>query len=258
MVNYSNDELRWIIVYATSRLFASTLAVEQNPDGGTKFHCRVPHVLIENATSSALRLNNIDYSFADLYPVAAPQTPLSPIQLIHQRAQSLCDLWARLPRLFLSSYFHLIEAVAEEHRVELEERLEGYGGFYQYRDWMLSAFAPLPRAWLHVPEEVTMPPSQNTFIPIDFVFWTGEKLVAIFMVGTATLTKIQRKYAHRLRENGVDVCYIPACAVRRLDQTALKEYLPPSLLSYWIGEPFPSGPYDVPLQIENRTHDADP
>ena len=106
MVNYSNDELRWIIVYATSRLFASTLAVEQNPDGGTKFHCRVPHVLIENATSSAFRLNNIDYSFADLYPVAAPQTPLSPIQLIHQRAQSLCDLWARLPKLFLSSLQH--------------------------------------------------------------------------------------------------------------------------------------------------------
>ena len=258
MINYSNDGFQWIIVYATSRLFASTFAVEQKPDGGTAFHCRVPHVLIENAAGSALRLNNIDYSFSDRYSVAAPQTPLSPIQFIHQRAQSLCDLWARLPRLFLSSYFHLIEEVVEEHRVELKERLKGYGGFYQYRDWMLSAFAPLPRAWLHVPEEVNAPPSRNTFIPIDFVFWTGEKLVAVFMVGTETQTEIQRKWAHQLRDNGVDVCYIPACAVRRPDQTILQKYLPPSLLTYWIGEPFPSGPYDAPLQIENRTHNADP
>ena len=141
-----------------------------------------------------------------------------------------------------------------EHRPELESRLSAFGSLYDFRDWIYSAPAPLPRAWIPVAgaEQDSLAP--ESFIACDFALWTGEEIVAVRVAGTETVTPERLEGAERLRSAGVRIHDVPAVVLAGGGPDALRDLLPAELLRFWEGERYPSGPSwtDMSGAIEDR------
>lgn len=190
-----------------------------HPDG--------PSVTIE--LGAPLRLNNSAYTFGDIPESGIGTTTPERLAFLRGHLIDLCDLWAKRPRQFVDLYFRWIDTVIERDRAAIDERLRRFGGLFARQDYAFSALRPLPRA--HLPARV------------DFAFWTGERLVAVDIVGDDA-RRPAGPSIHRLE--------IPDAVVARDDPAALDMALPPEFAAFWQSEALPSGPFKASALGEFR------
>lgn len=240
MVDYPDQEL---IPYGASRLHPDAITAISVSGEKVALRCTIPHAIVTPKERKALRLNDGCYDFSgQAAPIDGPGAPDS-LDLLRSRIENLCDLWARPARAFVSQYFEWIASQVERHRIELERLLEPFGGLYGYRDWIYSAPAPLPWAWLHAPGRRGDSPCAETFVPVDFAFWVGGGAVAVFVTGSESSTARSRERMGRLRDAGVMMVDIPGELVRSRPEGYLGDRLPAQFMRFWEGEKFPSGPF---------------
>ena len=139
---------RLLIPYGASRLSPRFFDVVRNADGEAHIDCRVPHVIIRPARRRQLRLNDAGALLTRPATADGQVDPTDQVSLLRAAFEDLCGLWWPVGRCFVSTYFDLVESLVEEHRRGLESRLVEFGALYHYRDWIYSAPAPLPRAWI--------------------------------------------------------------------------------------------------------------
>ena len=163
-----------------------------------------------------------------------------------------CDVWRRNQRRFLECYFDFIARHVEDHRPELEARLESFGGLFGYRDWAYSALLPLPRAHLPAPEGEA-PFGPETLVPVDFAFWTGVSPIAITLPGSATRAAATDRRIERLRRAGVVVVELADSLLDSDRASDFETALPESFRRFWRDEALPAGPLKpAALEIEPR------
>lgn len=234
-----------IVPYGTSRLDTRALSVSRAADGSREAHCRTPHVVLRPQRRDPLRLNDAPYDFTGR-PAPREATPdTDHLELLRVRVEDFCDLWAAPKRRFVAAYFAFAARQVERHAEELTRRLAPFGGLYRPRDWVFSALAPLPRAWLHAPGAgaPARDPTPEDFVPVDFAFWTGTHAVAVHIPGSATPTHADRERRERLEASGVETVEVGAATLRAEPADALETLLPAPLRRFWEGEPFPAGPF---------------
>ena len=237
------DASHVLIPYGASRLHPRVLEALPGADGSIELKCAIPHVIVTPNARRPLRLNDACYDFSgQTAPTGGSATP-DPMALLRTRIENLCELWGQPARLFVLRYFDFITAQVDRHRAELERRLEPFGGLYVYQDWVYSAPAPLPRAWLHAPRIRGTPPSLETFVFADFAFWIGDNAIAVYVSGFETPTAASRERLARLHTAGVQVHDIPGELIRSDGERGLRERLPAQFLRFWEQEAFPSGPF---------------
>lgn len=230
-----------LIPYGTSRLTARSIEAINGTEDGQSIRCSVPHVVVQRRDGDALRLNDTPYEFTRRSAPQEPSGDSDPLELLQTRIADFCDLWSKPTRRWVSCYFEFISARVELNRDLLIERLEKFGGLYKYQDWIYSALAPLPRAWIHISPGTPLTP--ETLLPTDFAFWTGNKAVAVYVTGVETPTAEFQERTRRLRASGTQVIEIPAGSMKSGDKDSLGALLPTCFKRFWEGEAFPSGPF---------------
>lgn len=232
-----------LIPYGASRLHPHVLEMRNVADGGVELKCAIPHVVVSPDEKRTLRLSDACYDFSGQMLATDVSAPLDSLAVLRTQIENLCDLWGRPARIFISRYFDFIAAHVDHHRAELERRLEPFGGFYTYRDWIFSAPAPLPRAWLLAPRIRATPPSLDSYVFADFAFWINGKATAVYLSGAETPTAASRERSARLRAAGVAVHDITGKSMKSGAARCLLDDLPWQFQRFWERESFPSGPF---------------
>src|SRR5689334_16544515 len=146
-----------------------------------------------------LRLSTMTWDFPERPDLIALAGRDARLDFLRDHLKSLCGLWDKAPRSFLDAYFHDIRQCIQQNRRDLEALAGAHGGLFQPEDWAYSALCPLPQSRL--------PAAPG--MPVDFAFWNGAELEAVFVLGPSAQNRAQREGRARLRESGVRVTEIP-------------------------------------------------
>ena len=232
-----------VIPFGTDKVAPEQISLKQT-EGGQKFECRLPHVVIDPTAGLALRLNSGGLEFRE--PPPLPEIPAVADQLNYLRnhIQLDCTVWDKYPRMFLDSYFAFILRHVMDHGPELMRSVARFQDLYRFDDWAFSALRPLPRAHLPAPDATEMLGRDAAeMIRVDFAFWTGTEIIAIDVLSSET-----RGISHDRRRAGLRQAGVRVFEVSResLDPARSRDFaagLPAAFQQFWEEEALPSGPF---------------
>jgi hypothetical protein len=191
--------------------------------------CPAPYILVDANSPETLRLNGDQYRFPEP-PDLRNMTDAS-IQMAYLEAHLLgfCDIFSKPQKNFVQRYFTWVAATVEAERAHLTEDLEAFNGIYGYRDWMLSAPRPLPRA--QIPYD-----NGSKFAATDIAFLVGGKPFAIVLDNGQTLTRSTRDNRTALSQTGADMIVVSP-------SDNLDDVLPDAFQAFWVGQHLPMSPF---------------
>lgn len=193
-----------------------------------------PFVAID-PTAGPLRFSSFPYVFAEPPEYGSLTEREARLDFLREHFKSYWGLWDKPALAFLDAYFRHIAATIETCHDAIVELAVPHGGLFEPADWSFSALAPIPIAHLRAGAD---------WIYVDFAFWTGERLVALDIVGSDE--RARRPGRERLRTAGHDVSEFPGAALRRADSAAaLRELLPTELSEFWRGVALPASPFRI-------------
>jgi len=182
-----------------------------------------------------LRLSTMPWEFPERPDLIALTTVSQRLDFLRDHLKLLCGLWDKLPRLFLDVYFRDIAECIARNRPALDALAAAHGGLFRPEDWSFAALCPLPQAHLPAAPET----------PLDFAFWTGEKLHAVEIASAASQNRARREGRGRLRESGISVIEIAGTELARGRAGDLASRLPADLREFWRRDALPSSPFRV-------------
>jgi hypothetical protein len=187
------------------------------------------------ADGTPLRLSHGPYPFAEPPDLIGNASFDARLTLLRGHLAEQCGPWDRPARTFLDAYFARIAGAIAEHEGEIAALATQSGGIFAPADWSFSALRPLPQAHLG--------PDSGGTVRVDFAFWTGARLVAIELVGTASPRRQRRDELARLESAGVAVVAMPAADLQRDGAPMLGHLLPPEFQRFWDGVILPASPF---------------
>jgi hypothetical protein len=239
-----NDVL--LIPYGVAEWSLDGIAIEGFSTRALRLRAAFPCAAINRAAREPLRFNTSRYEagFAPTMPAGAADDAT----LVKDYLKGLCRPWDKVASQFLDAYFQFAVDLVEEQKDALRARLEPFAGLYTYSDWFFSAPKPLPRAHLHAPQAgAATAGSAAAFVPVDFAFWLGDRLVAVQSSQSALTPKKAKERADRLRVAGIEaVTFAPADLAGAKARELFTRLLGPSL-PFWEGQPLPRGPFQPSL-----------
>ncbi len=217
-----------VIPYGTGAITDGAVAVRRQTDG-LQVTCPSPFIAFENGLPESLRLNGDQYRFPKPPDLRAMTGAAVQMAYLCNHLMSFCDLFAKSQRFFLDNYFKFVADKIETQREPLKDRLAPYGGIYDYRDWMLSAPRPLPRAQL--------PHNDGAeYAAADFAFIVEGHCLAISLDDGQSPTKTAQRKQERLAGTGAEIITIAP-------DTDLAAVLPGLFSNFWRTEHLPSSPF---------------
>lgn len=217
-----------ILPYGTAALADGMVRIDRNSTD-LKVTCPAPFIVIEGGAPATLRLNGDQYRFGEPPDLRTMTDADVQMEFLVTHLSGFCDLFAKVSRNFLVRYFAHIAAMVEAHRAALEDGLTPFGGIYDYRDWMLSAPRPLPRA--HLPYD-----DGAKYAAADFGFIVEGRCVAVSLDEGQTPTGSARERHERLAATGAELITVAA-------DTDLAAVLPAPFREFWLGQHLPSSPF---------------
>ena len=187
------------------------------------------------APGQPLRLSTIAWDFPERPDLIALAERQARLDFLRDHLKSFCGLWDKLPRLFLDAYFRDIAEAIRRNPADLEVLAGLHGGLFAPEDWSFAALCPLPQ--VHWPATVDA--------PIDFAFWTGRELHAVFVTSGTSLNRARREARACLQERGAIVTELPGADLERAAPGDLIARLPAVLGNFWNGVSLPSSPFRI-------------
>lgn len=201
-------------------------------------------MIIDTAAGKPLRLNDGPYPFGEIPEGGIGTTSADRLAFLCSHLADLCDLWAKRPRQFVDLYFRFICAQIERDAAEIDQRLVRLGGLFARQDYAFSALRPLPRAHL--------PVAEDDFVRVDFGFWTGNRFIAVDIVGDDARGAVWGSRRRRLADAGIQAMEVAAAAIARDDPGILGALLPGEFAAFWQAEAMPSSPFKARALDEPR------
>jgi hypothetical protein len=184
-----------------------------------------------------LRLSHGPFPFAEPPDLIGNASLEARLTLLREHLATQCGPWDRTARMFLDAYFAHIAAAIAGHADEIASLAAKSGGIFAPADWSFSALRPLPQAHLGP-------------VRVDFAFWTGAKIVAIELVGSASPRRQRKDELARLETEGVVLVPVPAADLSRGGEHFLARLLPPEFQRFWDGVVFPASPFGAEALVE--------
>lgn len=213
-------------------------------------HRRGPHVGPMSATlcegMPALQLNTPGWINWSAETVATLKDSDALLSFCRARLQNRTTIFSLSMRTFVNACIDFAQNEVERRRDELTQRLEAAGlpralGFPGYRDWVFSAFLPLPNVFIAVePED-----GGDNFVRVDALLWDGNAALAVMLEGRSMFTPGTLQSLERLQAAH------PALAIARIPWSPRadapnRDNLPAAYLSHFLDDvPLPFGPYRV-------------
>ena len=245
----SKDQPQTLIVYGIVTNPETIANGFERRNGQRPFELTNRYALVSPA-SPGLRLSSpgwIDFSFQQMSQVTSTADLFD---LCRERIINRSSPFSKLIRLFLERYLEFVGARLEAHKSEL-----GAGTaddeIFDYRDWIFSAWLPLPQA------QILLPPAfgadRPSFAEFDIAFSLPGHLIGVAIDGASTPIKSRQRKVDYLVENHPELSLVQVPRNRLRDEAFPIDLFPKSVARFWQGLPMPHGPCPPDVLLERLT-----
>jgi hypothetical protein len=201
---------------------------------GTYIESDTPLAHINKAESRALRLRH----FTSVMPGDWPEIDDcgAAAELIRGYLRDKCELGTDHEKKFLDLYFEYCIDATTIPSYLLKQDQKDRGTPYDDDAWIFEALLPLPQAHLYqanpLEDHFSFAPSR--MMKVDFVFWTGKRLVAVEIDGGSHIGSEAHVEKDRLLQRaGVHVVHILNSEITKYGKKVIERLLPQELTRFW-------------------------
>jgi len=199
-------------------------------------------IFIDFKRSLPLRLNNSGY-----WPQTRPGDDLSEglLACVRRDIARRCGEWNMAARRFVEQYFDSLDRHLAQNGAAIVEAAADKGAIFGARDWIFAALRPLPQALI--------PTGDGRAEHVDFIFWTGNALVAIDASDRGLMPGRARSRREAIARAAVN--YIAFNGAEPDWPSLLNLLSPESDGKIWSGSSLPIGLRDAPeVTLPPATH----
>lgn len=234
----SKDRSQTLIVYGIVTNPETIAKGFESGKDGRPFELTNRYALVTPA-SPGLRLSSpgwIEISFQQMSQVTSTGDLFN---LCRERLINRSSPFSKLIRLFLERYLEFVSAQLDTHKSELgadtaDEEI------FDYRDWIFSAWLPLPQA------QILLPPAfaadRPDFAELDIAFSLPGQVIGVAIDGTGTPIKSRQKKLDYLVENHPQLSLVRVPKGRLGDEAFPDDLFPAGFSRFWKGLSLPHGP----------------
>ena len=180
---------RTLIIYGQCSNPVTTFENISIPPGGNTSELSSNYALL-SPSSPGLRFSSSGWLEISTRQILNAESTEELFQISRERIINCTNQFSRLIRLFLDSYFDFLHSQIEKHKNELEpENVEDE--IFIYKDWIYSAWLPLPQAHILMPPDFM--DNKPSFAEIDVAFWIEGQLIGVVIDGGETPIKSRKK-----------------------------------------------------------------
>lgn len=150
------------------------------------------------------------------------------------------DVFAKNPRRLLDLYFDFIAERLDAEAAAFDVLLQPLGRLFKIEDWVYSALRPLPNAVVFDADDPETPPAVE---PHDMVFWTGQTVLAIRLLGSGTPSTREVDACERLQAMGGRVVTIAGADLATGTELFADSGFPSEFQFFWHDAPYPCSPF---------------
>ena len=239
---------RTLIIYGQCSNPVTTFKNISIPPGDNAFQLSCNYAEL-TPSSPGLRFSSSGWLGISTRQMLNVQSTEELFQISRERVINCTNQFSKLIRLFLESYFDFLIFQIEKHKNELgPENVEDE--VFIYKDWIFSAWLPLPQAHILLP--ITFLDNKPSFAEIDVAFWIEGQLIGVVIDGGATTIKSRKNKMDYLVQKH------PQLWVIRVPRDKLEEDIfpidlfPNSFSYFWRTLTLPHGPF-TPKELINKS-----
>ncbi|PPR56858.1 MAG: hypothetical protein CFH07_01686 [Alphaproteobacteria bacterium MarineAlpha3_Bin6] len=248
----SLDFPKTLVLYGQCSNPVTTFKNISIPPGDNAFELSRNYAVL-SPSSPGLRFSSSGWLEISTRQMLNVQSTESLFQICRERIISRTSQFSALLRLFLESYFDFLHSQIEKHKNELEpDNVEDE--IFIYKDWIFSAWLPLPQAHILLPPEFM--DNKPSFAEIDLAFWIEGQLIGVIIDGGETPIKSRQKKLDYLVEKHPQLWVIKVPRDKLEEDTFPIDLFPNSFSYFWRTLTLPRGPF-TPKELINKRWKSD-
>ena len=248
----SLDFPKTLVLYGQCSNPLTALETISIPPEGNAFKLSRNYAVL-SPSSPGLRFSSSGWLEISTRQMLNVQSTESLFQICRERIINRTSQFSVLLRLFLESYFDFLHSQIEKHKNELEpENVEDE--VFIYKDWIFSAWLPLPQAHILLPPEFM--DNKPSFAEIDVAFWIEGQLIGVVIDGGETPIKSRQKKLDYLVEKHPQLWVIKVPRDKLEEDTFPIDLFPNSFSYFWRTLTLPHGPF-TPKELINKRWKSD-
>ena len=200
-------------------------------------------------SSAGLRFSSSGWLEISAQQMLNVQSTESLFQICRERIINRTSEFSVLLRLFLESYFDFLHSQIEIHKNELEPD-DVEDEVFNYKDWIFSAWLPLPQAHILLPPKFL--DNKPSFAEIDVAFWIEGQLIGVVIDGGATTIKSRKNKMDYLVQKHPQLWVIRVPRDKLEEDTFPIDLFPKSFSFFWRTLTLPHGPF-TPKELINKS-----
>ena len=217
------------------------------PPGETSYELSSSYTVL-SPLSPGLRFSSSGWLGISTRQMLDAQSTEELFQICRVRLINCTNQFSRLIRLFLERYFDFLHSQIEKHKDELEpDDIEDE--VFIYKDWIFSAWLPLPQAHILLP--ITFLDNKPSFAEIDVAFWVEGQLIGVVIDGGQTPIKSRKKKLDYLVEKHPQLGIITVPRDKLEEDTFPINLFPNSFSYFWRSLTLPHGPF-TPKELYSK------
>ena len=197
--------------------------------------------------SPGLRLSSPGWIDLSVQQMSLVSSTSDLFELCRERIINRSSPFSKLIRLFLEHYLAFVASQLEAHQSELGADTAD-DEIFDYRDWVFSAWLPLPQAQILLPAAYGS--GEASFAELDIVFSLAGQLLGVTIEGAGTPIKSRQKKLDYLVEKHPFLSLIRVPKDRLGDATFPGDLFPETFARFWQGLSLPYGPCPPGLLLD--------
>ena len=244
----SLDFPRTLIIYGQCSNPVTTFENISIPPGDNTSELSSNYALL-SPSSPGLRFSSSGWLEISTRQILNAESTEELFQISRERIINCTNQFSRLIRLFLDSYFDFLHFQIEKHKNELKpENVEDE--IFIYKDWIYSAWLPLPQAHILMPPDFM--DNKPSFAEIDVAFWIEGQLIGVVIDGGATPIKSRKNKMDYLVQKHPQLWVIRVPRDKLEEDTFPIDLFPNSFSYFWRTLTLPHGPF-TPKELINKS-----
>ncbi len=248
----SLDFPRTLVLYGLCSNPSTALETINIPPRETSYELSNSYAVL-SPSSPGLRFSSSGWLEISTRQMLNVQSTESLFQICRERIINRTSQFSVLLRLFLESYCDFLHSQIEKHKNELEpENVEDE--VFIYKDWIYSAWLPLPQAHILLPPDFM--DNKPSFAEIDVAFWIEGKLIGVVIDVGETPIKSRKEKSDYLVEKHPQLSIVKIPRDKLEEDTFPIDLFPNSFSYFWRTLTLPHGPF-TPKELINKRWNSD-
>jgi len=234
----SKDRPQTLIAYGIVTNPETIARSFERSEGQRPFELTNRYALVSPA-SPGLRLSSPGWIDISVQQMSQVRCSDDLFDLCRERLINRSSPFSKLIRLFVERYLEFARAQLERHKSEL-----GAGTaddeIFNYRDWIFSAWLPLPQAQILLPAAFAA--DRPSFAELDIAFSLPGQLIGVMIESAGTPIRSRQKKLDYLAENHPQFSLVRVPKTRLQNEGFPEDLFSETFVRFWQGLSLPQGP----------------